>query len=427
MHTNLEAPTKRRPRGARQQATRPGEERYEASYTLFLLLVLLIPGKNIYASYALTTFAIFLFAARQRPTKNGYFKAVLAFMAFITAASGVRWFLLGELNLRDYAEIFRFMPVAVAFAFMRRWRGLRLENFIDAACLYLAVDGFVSYLQFVETDALGVRGLAQSYYNYERHYRVSLMGTGRVLGLSPGPGQHGSILLVLVVTVLLGVFKTTSWRRMACVVGCFLGIVIAIFTQSQTSFVAISGAVSLMIFLHLAGGSGRNRIMAGAIAALCLFVGANLLFRYAADLGYLLTLFEYGLERNSYQAREMKWARLSGNAADFPYLMPIGWGKGFFGEDSGAMDNEYLYVALVYGIPVLLFYLFVLARFIIATGAELVRGKEKGDLNTLLFYMFSGGLIVAWPTSFLLQVNVMFLVSMVLAARWWERKEAKAS
>lgn len=418
---NLRTPTEKRPLVAGQNA-RSGERAYEVGYTLFLLFVLLIPGRNIYASFALTTLAILLFAARQRPTKNGYLKAVLAFMAFVTAASGIRWFLLGELNLRDYAEVFRFMPVAVVFAFMRRWRGLRLENFVDAACIYLAVDGLVSYLQFAELNTLGIRSLAESYYNYERHYNVSLMMAGRVLGLSPGPGQHGVTLLVLVTITFLGVFKATSWRKLACIVGCFLGIVIAIFSQSQTSFVAISGMISLMIFLYVAGGSGRKRVLACAVGAFFLFVGANLLLRYAADLGYLFTLFEYGLERNAYQAREMKWARLLNAAADFPYLMLIGWGKVFFGEDSGAMDNEYLYILLVYGLPALILYLFVLARFVIATGIDLMRGIEKSDLNTLLFYMFSGGVVVAWPTSFLLQANVLFLISLVLAGRWWERE-----
>ena len=402
-----------------------GNEPYRASFTALLVILLLIPEKNIYINYGLITAVTLLFVwlGGVRPRKNAYFKVVGALIVFVIAAAGLRWLIVFEMNLRDYTEAFRLLPSALIFVSMRRWKGIQFSNFVDAACVFLVIDGFVSYLQLQGTNTLGLLGIARTYYNYELHYEVSLLGSDRVLGLLPGPGQHGVVLLMLVTVTLLGVFRSSSVRRRVTAAGGFLIATLTIvITQSQTNFIAASAIISLMLFLFLAAGSTRSRVVASALVGLLAFAGINLLLEYAGDLKYLFTLFEQGLERSSYQAREVKWTRLLGAAADFPYLMPIGWGKSFFGEASTAMDNEYLYLLLVYGVPLFALYLIALLRYVLRVGFRLLRGKEEGNLTMLLFYMLCGGMVVAWPASFVLEPKVALLLSLVLAGRFWEKR-----
>ena len=80
---------------------------------------------------------------------------------------------------------------------------------------------------------------------------------------------------------------------------------------------------------------------------------------------YLWTLFETGLETHSYTAREDKWLMFLDKAFDeAPLMFLIGHGKAFFGQDSGAMDSEYVFFICIYGICIFLFLLYKLKKLL---------------------------------------------------------------
>lgn len=416
--------------------SRAGEEPYEAKYTALILLLLLVPGRSIYVLYVLIISILLLFFAKTktklraryinpRRPKAKYFTIAVGIATFVVITSTLRGYVLGEVNLRDYTEAFRWVPVILIFAFINCWKRLRLTNFIDAACIYLPIDSFVSILQHLRIDLFGIKGLVRALYNSPYHFENAYLSANRILGLSTGPGQHGGILLALVTICLLGIFYASGKRGLTATAVTIMGLVTILFTQSATTFIAASGVIVLMVFLFFAGGRGRQRITAVGVGVLVLFAGIVVLRAYADELGYLLLLFETGLERHSYVGRVVQWKTMLGAAVETPLLVGIGWGKYYFGQYSSAPDNEYLFLLLVYGLPAVMLYLFVVARFMFSTGFDLLNGRRKEALTVLLFYLFAGGLVRAWPTTFLLLTKVMILVSLALAGRFWQRRHRR--
>lgn len=391
------------------------------AYTTFILVSLLIPLRGFYLYYILVSVLIVGFSINCLPQLvNRFTIPFLLLTAFVLWGALLRSFAFHGTNPRDYIEVARFMPVILVYMGLYKWRRLRMESIVDAAFIYLLIDGVVSFLQYTGQDFLGVAGLASHLYSAEHHYIRALGISHRALGLSPGPGQHGAILFILATVMLYGTFTLRS-RSLACLLGWMVAIFGVLLSQSQTTFVVTVAIILGVLFSFLFRGTRRQQKKAAVLLSI---IGISSVYVFAlitSHFRYLFSLFIYGLGRSSYQAREEKWMELFSKAMEQPGWILVGWGKDYFGAVSGAMDSGLLYIFLVYGITVFSIFVFFLVRFLVSSFRKVIIRKNAGDYRFLLFFLMLGGLVYSWPGAFFTSPNVLLFLALIHAASWWQQ------
>lgn len=398
------------------------EHPYDLWHTLFVLAILLFPGVLFRLFFVYTSALIVIYAHRTQPRVNAYALGVLALVMFYVVATYVRTITAsyGDVVMtgREYVEAGRFVPLALLFLFSERWRTFRFKNLLDATLIYIFLDGIVSYLQLRSWNLFGIVDLAGRYYNSELHFSLSLQVADRALGLSSGPGQHGGLLGTLTVVLLADVFVARQ-RRLLSTIALVGALMLVVASQSKTSFIATGLVLMTFAAFSLAKGDATQRRTAllgvgGVIASSSLLIG------WIWQHRYLATLFTDGLARNSYVSRVNKWDNVIGSILDYPLWMPIGHGKEFFGETSGAMDNEYVYIVAVYGVLV-----FVAVCMLVVTIMLKLAWKEqlmRNPWDAILFFATLGGLVYAWPSAYFTDPKIMHIVGLVICV-WRSRQE----
>jgi hypothetical protein len=136
-----------------------------------------------------------------------------------------------------------------------------------------------------------------------------------------------------------------------------------------------------------------------------LILSLYFVFHFLHELRYLLTLFEHGLGRSSYLARELKAEYLVDvSLYIYPLAIYSGFGKEFFGIYSSSMDNEHLYILLVWG--VLFYVLFILIVFY----ALFLYFKRVHYYFLLFAFPMLIGVPLAWASSFYLAPKISMLL-----------------
>ncbi|MCU5783491.1 hypothetical protein MA04_02791 [Alcanivorax balearicus MACL04] len=192
-------------------------------------------------------------------------------------------------------------------------------------------------------------------------------------------------------------------------------IVVIFYAQSKTAFVVFLFGVLLTYALQF---RGRIKIISLLWQAPLAAFFTLYIFMKVMEFGYLSKVFTEGLDSNSYVSRIEKWSYLFDMAIKEPYWFLSGFGKSYFGEYAGAMDNEYVFMFLVYGVVFFLVYI----SFILFMMYEALRNYSHirgADRFLVLSFMVVTmvGLIAAWPSMFVtnLKTAFLFVVSMVLA------------
>jgi hypothetical protein len=117
-----------------------------------------------------------------------------------------------------------------------------------------------------------------------------------------------------------------------------------------------------------------------------------------------MTLFEQGLGRSSYQARETKLWEILNMAFEHPSGFFIGWGKSYFGILSRAMDNEHLYIFTVYGPIIYVIMIGYLVKLFFNAFNETDRYKQTFIILMLL------GVPLAWPNTYYTVPKIMMIL-----------------
>lgn len=307
---------------------------------------------------------------------------------------------------RDFTESIRWLYI---FSFSL-YLGNNIEKkeriFTGMIATFVFINFFISLGQFLRIP--GIESIT-AVYGKENHIESSLGISNRSLGISSGPGQNGATSIVFgIYAFVLYYFKyEKKFLSFFILLSSFISTLLS---QSQTSFVALTGAMGFILLAGRFYFPKKNRISKRSLVIITASLG-YLFYSLIDDLGYLDSLFAYGLERNSYIARELKWLELISEANETPWLYLIGHGKSYFGENSGAMDNEYLFVLLVYGALVFLtLYALIIWSLIIS-----YRHIKRGDSEALAYASVTlCGLISAWPNTFFTdgRVAVVFLFAL---------------
>ena len=131
-------------------------------------------------------------------------------------------------------------------------------------------------------------------------------------------------------------------------------------------------------------------------------------YKFLNKFGYLISLFEEGLTRNSYKIRVEKMDAVLDFSFSNPIMFFFGYGKDLV-PNATALDNEYAFYLGVYGAFSLML-LFVFYLYFLTS----VFNKNKNFPDFLLCLTVFAGLIIAWPSSFTLDPRLLFIFTIYL-------------
>lgn len=393
-------------------------------YASFLFVLMLAPQRYLQVYYVVVAVLLIGFSLNRVPSfVNRLSIPFLVLTAFVLFGALVRSIAFGGGNPRDYLEAARFLPLILVFASPFRWQRLRIEALIDAALAYLAIDIALSFLQIGGLNPAGIVSHVERFYSSTTHLQTALGISGRALGLSPGPGQHGAVLFVITTVMLYGLLSLPH-RKMRCLLGFLVGLIAVLLAQSQTAFVVTVAVTFGLLGLFVIRGDRRGRRVAGLLLAAFAVSSTYVVAVIATRFRYLFLLFIYGLGRSSYHRRQDRWADILGRAFEHPGWLPLGWGKDYFGSISGAMDSDLLYIFSVYGAVVFAIFLIVVLGFLWSTLRNVILRGSLTDHRVLLFCLLLGGLVFSWPNAYFTAPNILLILAIVHGTWWWGQRPA---
>lgn len=379
---------------------------YESVTSVLLLAILFFPTKLFSLYYALIIVLAFLtfFLAKFEVKRTIYLTFFVCLVGLIFISSSFSSIYFGSNFFRNITEVVRFLPVIIILAGYRFFviSFLRVYSIL---VLYVILASLVNIFQFLNFRFVNK---ISEIYNDPDHIQNSLEIANRSLGLSGGPGPNGIIFVVLFIffltTLLSNRYKFVSLTMM------LLSLISIFCSQSQTAFVAL-GLVVLFILGAWLPKNYNKKYFYQNFSILLITLSCS--FIYFSDeiqnLKYLNTLFDQGLERSSYQNREVKFNETISVVENNYFFSLIGHGKDYI-PNSAALDNEYLFVFSVYGLLGLILFLFFYSYNIIYM---YFKGSENIYKYLIVFTSFSG-LIIAWPSSFILDPRVLFLLCLYI-------------
>ena len=377
-------------------------------FAILTLSILLVPTKSFYIYFLVNSFVLILFYAKDFSlNRNGLliFLFISLFVYLIVAAQ-YRMYVFGIDNIRDYAEIVRFLPVALIVMARKRFKYDLIDIFLKITFVYIVLDVVVTIAQFLSCH-LFVFNIIGKMYSSDLHLDSSLAIARRALGLSQGPGQHGAILLFLFICFLV-FYYLFDVNRKRIIAGLFLCSIGILFSQSQT--VAVSWLFINMFISTYAALFGSNKLRKRAVVVILFLVISigSVCWYYSSELEYLYSFVIQGLNRSSYLKREVKWLHIFDAMKASPSLLLIGYGKEYFGVVSRAMDNEFLYFLSVYGAFPFGIYLFGSITYILRSFVMF-----KFDIKLIVSFLLLAGFAVSWTGSFFLDPRIMLLFTLI--------------
>lgn len=299
---------------------------------------------------------------------------------------------LSNVNIRDLTEIIRLSVILgiLYIAFSVQKDVIFINNVFS---LLVVLDFFVSLSQKQFFPSF-VADSVQSFYQSTYHIDNALGISGRAMGLFPDPSTHGLASSLLAIYFI---WLYEKYRRSWFLIIFLFSVLSVIMSQSQTAFIALVFAMSIFVICNMIFIGGLKRLV---VYGFCLSLVVGFFFWIRDHISYLLSLFRYGLGRSSFENRLDKTAFSIDAMHDRAAGVVFGWGKNYLGDIARALDNEYLFVYLVYGAPGLFLFVGLLV-------ALLVFGLKRR--NVLLLAVTILGVLAAYPSSFFLNLKLLFI------------------
>ncbi|WP_180062669.1 hypothetical protein [Acinetobacter sp. YH12114] len=376
---------------------------------LFLMLVifaLFFPTKHydIYHFSLLGGSVLLLLLTEFKVSLNFYAKYFAVLIFIITIGSFVSSIYLGADFFKNITEVFRFLPVLLL---LLSYKVINFnKNQLDVVLYFYAfLVSTICLLQYLGVEA--VLNLSKI-YGSELQVENSLLLSSRAIGLSTGPGNNGALFTILYI-YFFSSFLFFKENKIINSIFMFLCVLSVILSQSQTSLVALgfSSIFSLILILIL----DKKKFFNTSVFCIVFAMAFSFVFLFVKNLskfGYLISLFNEGLSRNSYQVRMDKVSEVVDLSFSNPIMFFIGYGKDLV-PNSTALDNEYVFYLGVYGfISVILMVLFYLSFILFIFRAN----KIYSDY--VLCIMIFAGAIIAWPSSFTLDPRLLFILTILM-------------
>ena len=368
--------------------------------TFLLLVVLFFPVKFLYAYYLILILIVLFLTVfnRDKLKLSLSFKILFFIFLGVVFSSLIPVVVFGSSLSKNFTEILRFIPVLIL---LLNFNALNIDyrKVFYVFLLYTLISFVVNIIQF--NNSANIQFIADI-YSSELHINNSLSISNRSLGLSSGPGSNGSISVFMAIFFIVNYLFFDEFRKLSIslYVVSFFNILLS---QSQTAFIAVI-LVSLVIVFYFSV-KFITSVKFTRLIPFVLIISSGVLvvfYSYLDKLRYLYTLFELGLSRSSYEVREDKVNVVIEMIIQKPYFFVFGHGKEIV-PYSSAMDNEYIFILSVYGLFTLI--LFV-AWYIYSIWFIFLFSNIYAKLVTFTLLC---GLILAWPSSFILDPRLMFI------------------
>lgn len=381
-----------------------------------LIFIIFFPLKNFHLFFFLlsTILILFIIILKKKSININILFLFSLFLMYLLGGNLYRFVFLNVNDLRDFFEIFRFIPLLLLVFFRKEFSYFDFNKLIRYLKIYVVIDFIVSYVQFYHFD-YGLFKQITDFYSYPHHIRVSYELSNRTLGLSTGPGDHGAFILFCY-TIILYDMIFISKKLMKN----FIFLIFATFSlftsQSRISILTFFVLHLLVIFLMF---REWKRFKFKLIKYLLLIIPIFVIFISMIDqIRYFYSFLEYGTELSSFQKREIKWAEILNLSTEYPLLYLIGFGKSLLENYTTAMDSDILYILIVYGMPIFLVFTALSVYFTFCF-------FKSDNYNRLLSLLFLIGLPISYTSTYFIYPKIIFILFFLYLFLYTKRKWRK--
>lgn len=316
-------------------------------------------------------------------------------------------------NLYDFKELAKPLLFLLIYSFLPR---IDIKQLTIVFSAYVVFDAYITFSQFFLQNNVFLDYIT-NLYSTKNHIETSLnLASPRSLGLSPGPAQHGVIMLCLFnFFVIQLIYEKTSAFY---VIMCFLIAACVFMAQSKTMLLVFSLESLFMSYLFFRRKTGRERLIFTFGLLLLL---AGIIFwidTILATFHSLNRLIESGASTTSLWARVELWTGFLNvvGSSDFLYIM-LGVGRGYLaynGLHHSSFDNDYIYFLVVYGGVGLFVFLAVGVLIFLSFLRE--EGGQGGVISKIIWYSFIFGGVAACVVGFYIDLKVIVFFSLLMSA-----------
>ena len=375
-----------------------------------VLIILFAPQASFVVFYsAVIPYAIITSFSLKKNVSRDSFIFIMMLGLCIFSYVLVKYMVYG--NLFDFKEL---MKVILFFIVYSSFRYISLKQLEFLFFAFVVIDCLVSVAQFIHIDLFLVNFIT-SVYSTENHIEFSLHNDSvRSLGLSPGPGQHGVISLVMVwFFFTLYFFDRKGVKRL---LGALFPLLALILSQSKTSLIAllISGVIFvILIYVHK---RNFDRMMI-TISLLSIFLLGLLYFQEVRLMLYgVNSILESGLQVSSLMARYSLWENMINEIlASNPVLILFGAGRSFLEFNNvyhNSFDSDYVYVFVSYGLIGFVGFVGVVLSYLIKNFFRYIR---LSLVDKVIYLVLLSGSISALSIAFFIDLKIISILALMFA------------
>jgi hypothetical protein len=338
-------------------------------------------------------------------------KFVVLLTFFVVFYVGFKFFIF--FNLYDFKELMKIILFATIYFTIREIKINQLERLFF---LYITINCIVSLLQFIHFDST-VLDIISRFYSNEIHIKLSLQqGAVRSLGLSPGPGQHGvlSLLMVFFFATLIFYNQSTFSR----VLGLLFSVLSLLMSQSKTCLIIFVFVGAIFICFVFVSRGHLIRISLTIFLTTIIFT----LIYFSQDLLLIFRdinrLFESGTGVSSMTARLKMWSEMLDTVSDSNIFMILfGAGRSYFEYKQlhhGFFDNDYVYVYVSYGLVGLLTFVITIVYYLFF---NVLKYKRMSLINKIIYMTVLAGSLSSLSLDFYFDVKIIPILALLFALR----------
>jgi len=385
---------------------------------VFLLLVLFVPNRadfiRIYYIVLLGGGALLVAS-----TKKLYFDYLsligIGIIFFHTFFTLIRFGFIVDPNIRDYTEVIRLTLPVLLLVFRDRFKYLKLSTIFFVFAFYTSIACFVSVLDFANIDFANIVSISKSIYVESWHSNEDY----RMFGLSAGPGQHGVIMLVCFTFFYCRVFQRE--KMIAPLLFSCIAMLSLFLSQTRTTIIGFAVIAVAVPLFYLIFGKQTSRRRAIPILSSFILIASYLVIRFYSFFSRLFDILGGLGDVTSFQTRLETYETLFNKALEFPVFFFLGYGKEFF--KTSVFDNEYLMLFFIYGPIITIILLVGVVIYLVYFLAK--KEKCEYESNTILFFLTTVGLLVAFPAYFFLHTTILPLIFIFINMAYWENRSFK--
>ncbi|MEY8214548.1 MAG: O-antigen ligase family protein [Colwellia sp.] len=293
-------------------------------------------------------------------------------------------------------------------------RRVTLEQLGYLFFAYIFVDFVVSIIQFIHFDHYLV-DLIVSIYSTGNHAEFSLqLNSVRSLGLSPGPGQHGVISLLIF--WFFSIRYTFERRSLMGLLGLVLAVSSLFMSQSKTCLIAFLASGIVFIGFIFVLKDNITRLMIIALLSITVF----LIWLYFTDIMNVFydisRVVKSGLETSSLIARVQLWeAMISVILSSNPVLILFGAGRSYLeymGVYHGSFDNDFVYIFVQYGIIGFVAFVSFITFYLIR---NFLKFNRLSITSKIIYMLLLSGVVSSLSIAFFIDLKILSILAILLA------------